>query len=1140
VRTKQLSISRVAVGSKRITSVAGNMQNAPAETELTKPLVVSALDAEGQPLSDLAITFSVLHGSGSVSANQGSVTRPDGLTPARMMTVNTNADGLAQVWWTLGRESGDATQVVVAKNAAVAETARFTATVASGLPARVVISGASGHQIAETNSEPLDPLTALVVDRSNNPLVGVRLRFFVLQGDAIFTQRSGINGVLGANAKELTILSDKNGIASVRPKLERQSGTVRILVTAMNGDQIAAGPEFFQISVMDQKAGATQFSGVVLDHAGRPLPGVQISISRTNLVVSTNAQGRFQFSGAVPSGKIDLFVDGRSAPAAPDLQYPALHFETTVVNGQVNQLPHPIYLPAINLSQAKIVGGAQDVALTIPGFEGFEMLVRANSVTFPDGSHVGPLVVTTVNADRLPMVPPGISGSFGALAWTIQPTGTRFDPPIQVKIPNTSALHPGRKMDIYQWDHDLAMFVPIGLATVNESGTQLVTDAGSGISKAGWGGGPPPQPPNCGRNPPPACRGASCGCSPDCSILAPPPGAACPAAEVCIPKVLSEGVKCDNNACKQCQSGKCNTKYDETEPPNITAVTMPKPSPESGSLSGAYGYTAYEEQDSRGFNVTWNAAVKPYCQQEGKWKYSLETAEIKARIVIDDSQYNDLTDAVINTIAAARPTSAACRNLRNATYSLKVAASTHYTTNGSAFNPLLNPDVPPNGQHLGVIGSSIATQVWSRRESIAAHELVHFKDYVKSVEQEFTKFIDKIKKLETAIQNGDTLETAKNRIKRRFYEALGSLADAITSDSKDAHIDHPGTFYNAALNALEPTFKKIRDKECQLGCSSSCAVLVVSPTALRFDRQPIDQTSQEQFVTVSNGGASALDVTAIASAVAPFRQTSSGSCATSLPFSLASGASCTLSYEFKPLDANSQSQSISVTPGTGQAVSFSLEGKGVALRIFPTFVDIEQRLNATSPTRTVELSNVSNASINVTSIAALPTGFVRTGGSCGSGQFALGGGSSCTLEIAFAPTTAGDVDQAVAITSDVDGPRLLRLFGRGVARGNLLVSPMVHSFGTQAVNSTGTPLVIELKNDGSAALNVTRTTTLSSPFARTGGSCSTSTPFALAIGATCTIEVGFTPTAVGAASQSIAIGTDADGGGSVVLSGTGM
>jgi hypothetical protein len=115
------------------------------------------------------------------------------------------------------------------------------------------------------------------------------------------------------------------------------------------------------------------------------------------------------------------------------------------------------------------------------------------------------------------MVPPGGSATFMAPAWTIQPSGTRFDPPIEVRIPNSRNLKPGETSQIYQWDHDLAAFVPMGQATVSEDGALLVIDVGSGVSKAGWGGAPPtpPSPPNCGASPKPTERE----CNQECKVL---------------------------------------------------------------------------------------------------------------------------------------------------------------------------------------------------------------------------------------------------------------------------------------------------------------------------------------------------------------------------------------------------------------------------------------------------------------------------------------------------------------------------------------------------------------------------------------------------------------------------------------------
>jgi hypothetical protein len=318
----------------------------------------------------------------------------------------------------------------------------------------------------------------------------------------------------------------------------------------------------YLITVLAQTDDPTRFSGKVLDHKGTPLAGVRVSLGRTPLSVTTDAEGNFRFDDQVPPGKLDVFIDGRTVTQG-SLQYPALHFEATAVRGRLNTLPHPISLPPLLMSEAKVVGGDADVTLTIPGFEGFEMVVKANSVTFPDGSRIGPLVVSPVHQDKLPMVPPGGYSGFMAPAWTIQPSGTRFDPPIQVKVPNTIGLRPGETRAIFQWDHDLATFVAMGRATVSEDAALLVTDAGSGISKAGWGGppNPPPDPPKCS-TPNRVCQ--------DCWKFD-----AAPDVCACVKDKGQNGAKCETDRgvfggtvyCGKCSGGNCKSdpSSDEAE-----------------------------------------------------------------------------------------------------------------------------------------------------------------------------------------------------------------------------------------------------------------------------------------------------------------------------------------------------------------------------------------------------------------------------------------------------------------------------------------------------------------------------------------------------------------------------------------------
>lgn len=506
-RSQTVATTRIAAGSRRITLLSGNRQVGAIQQELAAPLRVVAMDAAGLPLVGLPIHFDVLRGSGSIRLRAGEVVRPDGVSAARNLVVNTDTNGQAEVWAQLGNEAGDAGNMIRAWTETLAEEVIFTAAGLRGAPAWVLVSGMSGSQFVATDSQPMEALSAVVLDSAFNAMRGQRVRFQIEEGDARFNVNSAVNGDIGSDGRSLIVSADKNGIASVRPLTGALPGTVRVRAEALV-DGAPFGGADFQLMVLERQTGPTGFGGIVMDHSGATLAGVQLSIGQTSLSTMSDSDGKFQFADQVPPGKIDLFVDGTAVRVMRDgrtLQYPGLHFETAVIQGQMNQLPHAIYLPPIDMVEGKIVGGDQDVSLTIPGMDGFEMIVKAHSVTFPDGSHTGPMVVSRVNGDRLPMVPPGGFGNFGTVAWTLQPSGTRFDPPVEVHLPNSAGLARGASLPIVQWDHDLRVFLPMGRGTVSEDGAHIHTDPGTGITKAGWGGGPPPAPPNdaCGAPPEP-------------------------------------------------------------------------------------------------------------------------------------------------------------------------------------------------------------------------------------------------------------------------------------------------------------------------------------------------------------------------------------------------------------------------------------------------------------------------------------------------------------------------------------------------------------------------------------------------------------------------------------------------------------
>jgi hypothetical protein len=96
-------------------------------------------------------------------------------------------------------------------------------------------------------------------------------------------------------------------------------------------------------------------------------------------------------------------------------------------------------------------------------------------------------------------------------------------------------------------------------------------------------------------------------------------------------------------------------------------------------------------------------------------------------------------------------------------------------------------------------------------------------------------------------------------------------------------------------------------------------------------------------------------------------------------------------------------------------------------------------------------------------------------------------------------------------------------------------------FGNQDVGATSAPLTLTLRNPGAAALTFAASPyTISGDFAIiSGGSCDF--PTGLASGASCTVEVTFTPQSAGALSGTISFATNASGSPQVVeLNGTGI
>lgn len=494
---------------QRILMVSGNDQTGVAGSPLAQPLAVEVINAIGQPITNVPVTFAVEKSDGQLSAypQQG-----------RQLTLQTDANGQASVSFQLGTRVGTGNNHVSVTSPGFVGEVMFCASATVGQPTQIhAISGESQKGVI---GEALpEPLVAGVFDAGGNPVSGVPVIFKVEQGGGTLEGGSTV-----------TKTTDADGRAAAVLVLAQQEGINNNLVSA-SFTGFAGIPVAFTASGLTPSGAAnTRVTGIVLDNADQPIPNATASIQGSNLSALTDANGRFNIPNA-PVGSIVLFIDGATS-TRPE-SFPFLEFQMVTVSGQDNNLGRPIYLPPLDNDNSKIVGGDQDVTLTLKGVPGVLYTVFAHSATFPDGSKVGRLTLSQVHADKVPMVPP--NGTAPRLVGTLQPSRVKFDPPIRVQFPNTDGLAPGQVTEIFSFHHDLEQFVSEGTARVSEDGSVIVSDPGFGLTVSGWhGGGGPPAPPApvCNCSDPSPCVTAQCvngACVKQSNI---PPGQTCHKVEI--------------------------------------------------------------------------------------------------------------------------------------------------------------------------------------------------------------------------------------------------------------------------------------------------------------------------------------------------------------------------------------------------------------------------------------------------------------------------------------------------------------------------------------------------------------------------------------------------------------------------------
>ena len=222
------------------------------------------------------------------------------------------------------------------------------------------------------------------------------------------------------------------------------------------------------------------------------------------------------------------------------------------------------------------------------------------------------------------------------------------------------------------------------------------------------------------------------------------------------------------------------------------------------------------------------------------------------------------------------------------------------------------------------------------------------------------------------------------------------------------------------------------------------------------------------------------------------------------------------------------------------------------------FANTNVGATSTDSPQTATVQNIGNANLTfpVPSSGRNPSisaGFTLGGtGTCpqlgtSSSAGTLAPGNSCTLLLSFSPTVAGLIHGTLVLTDDAlnvtaSTTQTILLNGTGIATTTTpqaVLSPASLAFGNLTTGTTSAAQTITLSNPGTAALSITSisvTGANTAQFAQTSA-CGAS----LAAGASCTISVTFTPSAVASYSAAVSVADNATGSPqSVTLTGAGV
>jgi hypothetical protein len=313
-----------------------------------------------------------------------------------------------------------------------------------------------------------------------------------------------------------------------------------------------------------------------------------------------------------------------------------------------------------------------------------------------------------------------------------------------------------------------------------------------------------------------------------------------------------------------------------------------------------------------------------------------------------------------------------------------------------------------------------------------------------------------------------------------------------------------------------------------------------SPSPLAFGNQQIGYTSPSQTVTLTNTSAVPLTISSVTlTGSYPGDYKFTNNCSTTV----AAGASCTVTISFTPGASGNRNATLTVYDNVSSGTSSeSLTGAGVypTASLSPgTLAFGNQEVAYKSAGITATLTNTSSWTLTVSSITltgSKPGDYSETN-TCPA---TLASNGTCTITVWFTPAKSGTRDATLTVNDNASGgTTTAALTGTGVLP-SATVSPSSDNFGSVTKGTTSGGMASTLTNNSTngsvlSISSIAVTGTNKSDYSQTNTCGAT-----LAVNASCTVTVKFTPSAKGTRTANITITDNVSAGDQTIsLTGTG-